>query len=168
MTTKKLKLYTWQENIITVVVNQGEVNSRCIEITFENADGTLSLEGKQVILYAEKPDGTTIYNNCTVDTENNTATVSLTSQMSSVAGALECEFQIIDTNNSLLRVNGLQLIVASEKDFSEAIESTSEFTVLTQTLNQVKETEDQLENFTNETGVLSSRIGSLDSLTTTQ
>lgn len=168
MTTKKLKLYTWQENIITVVVNQGEVNSRCIEITFENTDGTLSLEGKQVILYAEKPDGTIIYNNCTVDTENSTATVSLTSQMSSVAGALECEFQIIDTNNSLLRVNGLQLIVASEKDFSEAIESTSEFTVLTQTLNQVKETEDQLENFTNETGVLSSRIGSLDSLTTTQ
>lgn len=168
MTTKKLKLYTWQENIITVVVNQGEVNSRYIEITFENTDGTLSLEGKQVILYAEKPDGTIIYNNCTVDTENNTATVSLTSQMSSVAGSLECEFQIIDANNSLLRVNGLQLVVASEKDFSEAIESTSEFTALTQALNQVQDTVDQLEDFTSETGVLSSKIGSLDNLTTTQ
>lgn len=168
MTTKKLKLYTWQENIITVVVNQGEVNSRYLEITFENTNGTLSLEGKQVILYAEKPDGTIIYNNCTVDTENNTATVSLTSQMSSIAGSLECEFQIIDTNNSLLRVNGLQLVVASEKDFSEAVESTSEFTALIQALNQVKDTADQLEDFTNETGALSSKIGSLDSLTTTQ
>ncbi len=168
MTTKKLKLYTWKENIVSVVVNRGEVNSRYIEVTFENTDGTLSLEGKQVTLYTEKPDGTKIFNNCTVDTENNTATVSLTSQMSSVAGSLDCEFQIIDANNSLLKVNGLQLVVASEKDFSEAVESTSEFNALTQALNQVKKTEDQLENFTNETGVLSSKIGSLDNLTTTQ
>ncbi len=168
MTTKKLKLYTWKENIVTVVVNQGEVNSRYIKITFENTDGTLSLEGKQVTLYTEKPDGTIVFNNCTVDTENNTATVSLTSQMSSVPGSLECEFQIIDANNSLLRVNGLQLVVASEKDFSEAVESTSEFSALTQALNQVKDTEEQLKNFTQETGVLSSNIGSLDNLTTTQ
>lgn len=168
MTTKKLKLYTWKENIVTVVVNQGEVNSRYIKITFENTDGTLSLEGKQVTLYAEKPDGTIIFNNCTVDTENNTATVSLTSQMSSIPGSLECELQIIDANNSLLIVNGLQLVVASEKDFSEAVESTSEFNALTQALNQVKNTEEQLKNFTQETGVLSSSIGSLDNLTTTQ
>lgn len=45
--------------------------------------------------------------------------------MVSTLGILECEFQIFYSNDLLLKVNGLKIIVTSKGDFSEAIESTS-------------------------------------------
>lgn len=138
MVTKEISLKVWEENQVLIYTVQGEVDSRKLEVSFMEKEGdNLSLSGKRVTFYAKKPDGTQIYNNCSI--EGNVATITLTSQMLSALGILECEFQIFDSNSLLLKVDGLNIIVTSKGDFSEAIESTSEYNALTNALNQAEE-----------------------------
>lgn len=138
MVTKEISLKVWEENQVLIHTVQGEVDSRKIEVFFTEQDGNnLNLSGKRVTFYATKPDGTKIYNDCNI--EESSATITLTSQMLSVLGILECEFQIFDSNNLLLKVNGLKIIVTSKGDFSEAVESTSEYNALINALIKAEE-----------------------------
>ena len=155
MITKQVSLNIWNTNNVIVYANSGEVDCRYIEISFKDENqNNINLTNKSVTFYAKKSDNTTIFNYCTVDTTNNTATVELTSQALSVPGILECEFQIFDENDVLLKVNGLKIFVSNSEDFSQAIESTSESNVLTSLINDVKEN--------------SEKIGNLVDLTTTE
>ena len=139
MITKEISLKLWEKNNEIFYAVKGEVDARCIKVYFLDEDETkLSLSGKTVTFYARKPDGTQIYNSCTIDTSENSASVSVTSQMVSMLGIVECEFQIFNSENDLLKVNGLRIIVTSKGDFTEAVESSSEFTALVTALNQVK------------------------------
>lgn len=150
MTTKTISLKVWENNNLTLLANQGEVNSRYIEASFKNqSDSNIPLSGKTVTFYALKPDGTKIFNNCEINTSSNTATVMLTSQMSATEGVLECEFQIFDSNNVLLKANGIKIIVSSKGDFSEAIESTSEFNALTSAINEANSFSDSVGDISN-------------------
>lgn len=138
MVTKEISLKVWEENQVLIYAVQGEVDSRKLEVLFTEQDGNnLNLSGKRVTFYAVKPDGTKIYNDCSI--EGSAATITLTSQMVSVLGILECEFQIFDSNDLLLKVNGLKIIVTSKGDFSEAVESTSEYNALTNALTKAEE-----------------------------
>lgn len=155
MITQKISLNTCEINHVIVYANEGEVQCRYIEVLFKDDEANdVSLSGYDVTFYAKKPDGTSIYNSCTVDTVNNTATVELTSQTLSASGVLECEFQIYNGSGTLLKVGGLKIAVAPEKGFSGAIESTDEFNVLTSAINEAR-------GFSNS-------IGDLDDLTTTE
>ncbi len=155
MITKQISLYVWKANNTIIYANKGEVDCRYIETSFKDEkQSNISLANCEVIFYARKPDGTTIFNQCTVDSSKNTATAELTSQALSVSGILDCEFQIFDSNNVLLKVTGLKIFVSDSKDFSEAIESTSEFNVITSLVNDVK--------------TISSNLGNLNNLTTTE
>lgn len=155
MITQKISLNTCEINHVIVYANEGEVQCRYIEVLFKDDEANdVNLSGYDVTFYAKKPDGTSIYNSCTVDTVNNTATVELTSQTLSVSGVLECEFQIWSGSGTLLKVGGLKIAVAPEKGFSGAIESTNEFNVLTSAINEARG--------------FSSSIGDLDDLTTTE
>ncbi len=139
MTTKEINLKIWEGNHVTILANQGEVDSRYIKVSFKNQDGNnINLTDKSVIFYAAKPDGTQIFNSCTIDEVNNIATVKVTSQMVSAPGILECEFQIFNSDNNLLKVNGFTIVVISKGDFTEAVESTSEFSALTESINEAK------------------------------
>lgn len=139
MITKEIRLKLWEKNNEIFYAVKGEVDARCIKVYFLSEDETnLSLSGKTVKFYARKPDGTQIYNNCDVSTSDNSVTVSVTSQMVSVLGIVECEFQIFNSENDLLKVNGLRIIVTSKGNFTEAVESTSEFNALVTALNQVE------------------------------
>ncbi len=153
MVTKRISLDVWNKNSLVICANSGEVDCRYIEVSFKDEDqNNISLTNKSVTFYAKKPDNTTIFNYCAVNTVNNVATVELTSQTLSVPGVLDCEFQIFDENNVLLKVSGLKIFVSASKDFSEAIESTSESNVLTSVINETKE--------------LSKNIGELNELNT--
>lgn len=139
MVTKQISLNVWELNDVVIYANSGEVDSRFIEVIFKDkSQSIINLSNCTVTFYAKKPDDTKIFNYCTIDTINNTATVELTSQTLSVPGVLECEFQILNSNNNLLKVQGLKIFVSSSKDFSESVESTSEFQVLTSTINEAK------------------------------
>lgn len=138
MITKEISLKLWEKNNEIFYAVKGEVDARCIKVYFLDEDETkLSLSGKTVTFYARKPDGTQIYNSCTIDTSENSASVSVTSQMVSMLGIVECEFQIFNSENDLLKINGLRVIVTSKGDFTEAVESTSEFSALVTALNEV-------------------------------
>ena len=139
MVTKEIRLKLWGNNNEIFYAVKGEVDARYIKAYFlDEEEANLSLTGKIVKFYALKPDGTQIYNDCTVDTSENSATVSVTSQMVSALGIVECEFQIFDSENALLKANGFRIIVTSKGDFTEAIESTSEFNALTTALNKIE------------------------------
>lgn len=166
MVTKQITLNVWKKNSVILAFIQGESDSRYIEVTFKDESENLSLANRQVTFYAQKPDGTLIFNDCDVDSDKNTATVAVTSQMESVSGFMDCEFQIFNSENSLLKVNGLKILIVADKDFSEAIESTSEYNALIKALNDAQASEGDLEKYLGEAGELSNRIGTLSDLTT--
>lgn len=138
MITKKIRLKIWENNYVTLHAEKGEVDSRYIEVSFKDENSNnLNLSGKSVTFYAQKPDKTQIFNYCTVNTTTNTATVELTSEALNMPGVLICEFQVFDSNNVLLKVGGLKIIVDSEVDFNEAAESSSSPDVITVILNSI-------------------------------
>lgn len=58
MTTKSITLNVWQPNDVRVQVNQGEVNSRFLEIKILDKKKAFNLTGKTVIFMPQNPMGT--------------------------------------------------------------------------------------------------------------
>lgn len=139
MTTKSITLNVWQPDDVRVQVNQGEVNSRFLEIKILDKKKAFNLAGKTVIFYATKPDGNLIFNYCEIiDAQKGLINLAMTSQMSIVPGIMrDCEIDILDDELTKLKVKGLSIEIARCTDFESAIESTSEFTALTQALDEV-------------------------------
>ena len=139
MTTKSITLNVWQPNDVRVQVNQGEVNSRFLEIKILDKKKAFNLAGKTVIFYATKPDGNLIFNYCEIiDAQKGLINLAMTSQMSIVPGIMrDCEIDILDDELTKLKVKGLSIEIARCTDFESAIESMSEFTALTQALDEV-------------------------------
>ena len=139
MTTTFITLDVWQPSNIRVKVNQGEVNSRFLQVKILDKKKPFNFTGKTVIFYATKPDGNLIFNDCEIEkATNGIVTLQLTSQMSIVPGIMrDCEFHILDEELTKLKVKGLSIEIARCTDFESAIESTSEFTALTQALDEV-------------------------------
>ena len=137
MTTKSITLNVWQPNDVRVQVNQGEVNSRFLEIKILDKKKAFNLAGKTVIFYATKPDGNLIFNYCEIiDAQKGLINLAMTSQMSIVPGI------ILDEELTKLKVKGLSIEIIRCTDFESAIESTSEFTVLDEALADVKKVMD--------------------------
>lgn len=144
LTTAKVKLDTWHKNCVVVSASQGEVNARFLEITLVDGGEPLNLEGATVLIYAEKPDKNVIFNNCKIENaEKGIVSVGLTSQMSVLSGKLDCEIHIINREKSTLKILGLQIRVMPCANSDSAVESTSEFTVLSDAIEQTLEIMDQ-------------------------
>lgn len=112
MVIKPINLDVWNKNDVTVFMNQGEVNSRKIYITFKDGSDSLNLDDKEVVFYAMKPDGTFVYNTCTaVNSEIGIVSLDITSQVVDVAGQLKCEVHIIGKENNILKIKGLKIMV---------------------------------------------------------
>ena len=130
-TTTSLNLDAWLVKNVYVKANQGEVNSRFLEVTLTDKGTPVNLTGKTVTFYATKPDGNVIYNLCTLDdATHGIVSVCLTSQMSAAAGKMPCEIHITDTNSATLKFVGLELEIIKCANLDDAVESTSEFTAL--------------------------------------
>ena len=151
MTTTLVTLDVWQPNDIRVKVNQGEVNSRFLEIKILDKKKAFNLTDKTVIFYATKPDGNLIFNYCEIlDASKGIVNLAMTSQMSIVPGIMrDCEIDILDEELTKLKIKGLSIEIVRCTDFEFAIESTSEFTVLDEALADVKKVMDAYsdENF---------------------
>ena len=151
MTTKFITLNVWDTDPVRVKVNQGEVNSRFLRAQFIDKNQPLNLEGKTVFFYAKKPDGNLIFNTCEIiDEKDGTVNLAVTSQMSIVAGKMkDCEFQVIDADLSKLKIRGLIFEIEPCTDYDSAVESTSEFSVLDQSIKEVQSLLDEFsdENF---------------------
>lgn len=87
-------------------------------------------------LYIEKPDGTKIYNACTID--GNQITYEPTTQSFAVLGVSECQLQIVEADGTALSFIIYAEVTKNIVDAS-AIESQDEFTALEQALQTVSE-----------------------------
>ena len=58
MTTKSITLNVWQPNDVRVQVNQGEVNSRFLEIKILDKKKAFNLAGKPSFFMPQNPMGT--------------------------------------------------------------------------------------------------------------
>ena len=142
MTKYNITLDVWHQIPETVVTAmQGEINSRFLEITITDKGNFFNLTGKTVMVYMTKPDGKIIFNSCrVVDAPNGKINVSLTSQMSIVAGVVkDFEVHIIGNDKSRLKVSGICLKIKGTSNVDEAIESTNEFTALIEALKKADE-----------------------------
>lgn len=131
MTTKSILLKAWVKNNETVTAFQGEVNSRFLQITLTDNRGAIDLTGKNVQLYAKKPDGMVIFNNAEIiDYEKGIVNIMLTSQISAVPGIISnCEIRVTDSKGATLTFSGLNIIINKALPDTE-VESSSEFTAL--------------------------------------
>jgi len=142
VTKYNITLDVWHQIPETVVTAmQGEINSRFLEITITDKGNFFNLTGKTVMVYMTKPDGKIIFNSCSVvDAPNGKINVSLTSQMSIVAGVVkDFEVHIIGNDKSRLKVSGICLKIKGTSNVDEAIESTNEFTALIEALKKADE-----------------------------
>ncbi len=140
MTTKSITLDVWQSNDVRVKVNQGEIDSRFLQIKITDKNKAFDLADKTVIFYATKPDGNLIFNYCEIiDAPKGVVNLAMTSQMSIVPGIMrDCEINIIDAGVTKLKVKGLSIEIIRCTDFDAAVESTSEFTALDEALGDVQ------------------------------
>ena len=150
MTKYNITLDVWHQIPETVVTAmQGEINSRFLEITITDKGNFFNLTGKTVMVYMTKPDGKIIFNSCSVvDAPNGKINVSLTSQMSIVAGVVkDFEVHIIGNDKSRLKVSGICLKIKDTSNVDEAIESTNEFTALVEALKKADESLEYVTEF---------------------
>ncbi len=144
MTTKSITLDVWQSNDVRVKVNQGEIDSRFLQIKITDKNKAFDLADKTVIFYATKPDGNLIFNYCEIiDAQKGVVNLAMTSQMSIVPGIMrDCEINIIDAGVTKLKVKGLSIELVRCTDFDAAVESTSEFAALDEVLADVQKVMD--------------------------
>lgn len=97
-------------------------------------------------LYIEKPDGTKIYNACTID--GNQITYEPTTQSFAVLGVSECQLQIVEADGTALSFIIYAEVTKNIVDAS-AIESQDEFTALEQALQTVSDFDSRITSNTN-------------------
>ncbi len=123
---------TWQQPLGEIRVIQEEADGRKLIIHLYDNGTPLDLTGKTVSIYIQKPDDTIIYHSC--EASGNQVTVILTLQMMAAFGITKlCELQIIDAEKHVLKVTlpPLRIVMSS---YDDAIESTDEFSRLTEAL----------------------------------
>lgn len=119
-----------------IVAKQGDVKSRYLLFRFFNDYGVINLNKASVRIYIDKPDGTQIFNNLIIDSVNNLAELELTTQTLALSGILKCELFINEDEAILSNIPfEIEVIKTLKKD--NAIESTNEFSALTEALKKV-------------------------------
>lgn len=88
-------------------------------------------------LKAEKPDGTTIYNDCVV--ENSAIVYTITAQTTAAVGIVECELILYGDADEVLATPRFKIIVQDPVVDDSEIESTDEFTALTSAIQAAEE-----------------------------
>lgn len=114
-------------------LKQGD-SGRGILVTVTANGANVEFTTETVNIYVKKPDGTIIYNACTVS--GNQVRAIFTNQALAVAGNAQVELEIISQDDTISTPIACIDILPTNID-SEAIESSNEFTALTEALNKV-------------------------------
>lgn len=120
-----------------IPAKKNESNARTIAITLTKNGRVFNVEdGNTVIIRAVKPDNTVIYN--AAELLDGKIYVDITQQMCTSIGRVLAEVQIIDSDNNVLYTPKFYLIVEGIVYEDESITSTSEYTQLTESINQAQ------------------------------
>lgn len=122
------------DSLPVVKAKQGD-SCREVAVTLK-ANSALIIPDAVPKVYIKKPDGTKIYNVCTMDGEK--VIVPLRTQSLAVAGEAEAEIQIIDADG-VLSTPIFRLLVYPTNIDNDAIESSDEFRALQQSFQELEE-----------------------------
>lgn len=153
MMIKTINLSATNTQIIPIIHSVQYDTDRQLNCVFDDVD---IADVTSARIYAKKPDGTEVYNDCTI--ADGKITAPLTSQTLAVAGTLNCQIQL--TINGTLTSFAFIVIVDESLVSSSAIESSNEYTALENVLNEVESVIDGLPSKVSKSG--DSMSGDLD------
>ena len=117
-------------------VKRGENGARRLAIAlYMHSVPYMADAGTTAVFRAIKPDNTQLFNSSTIT--DNVVTVGLTTQTVAALGTVRCELSIYGMNNELLYSPQFDVIVEDYIYSDTAIESTDEYTGLTEALSTV-------------------------------
>ena len=117
-------------------VKRGENGARWLAIAlYMHSVPYMADAGTTAVFRAIKPDNTQLFNSATIT--DNVVTVGLTTQTVAALGTVRCELSIYGMNNELLYSPQFDVIVEDYLYSDTAIESTDEYTNLTEALSTV-------------------------------
>ena len=93
------------------------------------------------VLSGRKPDGTVLENNCVIS--GNTIIYAITPQTTSASGRVDCEIKLYGVDNSLICSARFSIIVDERAVGDDEVESTSEFSALTNLYTEAREAENE-------------------------
>lgn len=128
--------------IVHLSITKKEVPTRIDVVQFATRpsivfvlDDYIPASGARASFYIQKPDGTKIYNTCTIS--GNNITYNPTTQSFAALGTNKCQLQIIESGNTAVTFLIYADVTENIID-SSAVESTDEFTALEEALQEVE------------------------------
>ncbi len=117
-------------------VKRGENGARRLAIAlYMHSVPYMADAGTTAVFRAIKPDDKKLFNSTTIT--DNVVTVGLTTQTVAALGTVRCELSIYGTNNELLYSPQFDIIVEDYLYSDTAVESTGEYTELTEAISKV-------------------------------
>lgn len=125
-----------------IYVSTGETAARQLIISLRRGSAVYEIaEGISAKFYAEKPDGTILYNDCTID--GNKIVYDVTTQTVAAEGEVRAQLQVFDTDGAVLYSPEFIINVASVVYDPDAAESTDEYNALVTLQTSVTEAESE-------------------------
>lgn len=119
---------------------RGDTKRSIVISLTENDRPYVLTEGMKAWFTALKPDGNYIYNECEIDTKNNTIIYNVTEQTTAVNGKVACQVRLVGANGGIISTPSFALIV-DDLLYNEQpiVASSKEFNALTAFLAELNE-----------------------------
>lgn len=135
MINKSAQIDLWKAYKTPIEIVQYEGDGRVLNFVLISGGAAIDLTASTVVFYAEKPSGEDIYDSCTItDATAGKVSFTVTTQTCIESGTLNCFIEITTATPTVLRTQPFEITVVASDDVSGAVESTSEFTELTEAL----------------------------------
>lgn len=137
---KEIIIDVEQFHVPDIDAKQHDLKSRFLKIKLFNEAKEFNVNDRDLAFkfFARKPDGTEVFNNCTV--ENNFVVIELTSQTLAVAGKVKAELMIYGkANGEVLTTKPFIINVIPSINSQSAIESTNEYSVIMDLVKELEE-----------------------------
>ena len=138
MIEKNIVIDLWEKYQEKIHVVQNEILGRSIEFQLVSKGLAVNLTDCTVTFYAVKPDGTIVFNACSlVDAARGKVKYTFTAQTVVASGDLSCSLVIVDGSANEIRTQPFAIEVVASPDYTSAVESSSEYTALDTALARV-------------------------------
>lgn len=144
---KKIKIDIDKKYFEVIPSVQYDSNTRFLHINLLNGSVPFNLTDCSVKISGTKPDGTAIFNNCTViNAKEGFIEVELTEQMNAAPGTVKCELKLYN-GKGVLTTKQFEIEVTKSVT-SKAITSGNEFKALEEALSKVNNIDTKFESLT--------------------
>lgn len=126
-----------QTTQVHLAVKKGDTGRQIIATLSEGGVPYIIGDGCYAVFMAKKSDGNVLYNDCNI--ENNQIIYDFTEQTASMAGRMVCELRLYGSDDKLITSPRIAIIVSGAVYEDDEVESTSEFTALSQAMTDIAE-----------------------------